>query len=187
MSLYDSVQEQRRPLFRQMATESDRGCAIVGCSLLEEDLEFILRARIPSTANPKHIDSLFRGYAPLASFAGKIALCHAFGFIDEQMFKDLEIIRKIRNRFAHEYGNREFFDDATFKQLCGIGCTYPIGTPDYAGATLDELRQEVLEFSPSDRQQPEAIPMSGAKAKFLFTVLLMSQRLTLLREHTDEA
>src|SRR5262245_31102508 len=35
----------------------------------------------------------------------KIALCHAFGLIDEEMFTDLEIIRKIRNRFAHEYDN----------------------------------------------------------------------------------
>src|SRR5258706_4493647 len=106
VTLYDEVQKDRRPLLRQLGIESDRGCAIVGCSLLEEDLELLLRARMSPIANAKHIDSLFHGYAPLASFAGKIALCYAFGFIDEQMFTDLEIIRKIRNRFAHQYDNQ---------------------------------------------------------------------------------
>jgi hypothetical protein len=42
---------------------------------------------------------------------------------------------------------------------------------------------EVLEFNPSDGEEPQAIPMSGAKAKFLFTVILLSERLTLLRQH----
>jgi hypothetical protein len=122
----------------------------------------------------KHIDGLFSGYGPLATFAAKGSLCYALGFIDEAVFRDLEIIRRIRNRFAHDHASSEFFDSATFQQLCAIQCTYPIGTPDYAGATLAELKQEILDFYPADGLEPESVEMSGARAKFLITVQILA-------------
>lgn len=162
---------------RQMATESDRGCAIIGCSLLEEHLGKILRAKMARCADGKQVEALFEGYGPLSTFSAKIAVCHAFGFIDDKLRHDLDIVRRIRNKFAHEYGKREFFDNDTFQQLSGIRCSYPLGTLDMPGATLDGLKATILEFSPSDGKEPKDIEVSAAKGKFLFTVLLLSQRL----------
>jgi len=138
-------------------------------------------------ASKKQIDGLFSTYAPLATFSAKISICFAFGFIDEPTFRDLEVIRKIRNRFAHDYDSREFFDAATFQQLCTIDCTYLIGTPDYAGATVDDLKQAVLEFHPADGQEPEMVAISGAKSKFLLSVYLLSGRLSQLYTNTRNA
>jgi DNA-binding MltR family transcriptional regulator len=116
----DEAEKQRRVIFRQLASESDRGAALIGCSLLEEDLDQLLRSKMSPNAEAKQIDGLFSGFGPLATFSAKIAICHAFGFIDGDLFHDLEVIRKIRNKFAHEYTTKEFFDDATFQQLCTI-------------------------------------------------------------------
>lgn len=161
------IQLGRKPLFRQMANESDRVCAIIGCCLLEEDLERTLRSRTAKGLEVNQVESLFQGYGPLSTFSAKIALCHVFGFITEAMFHDLEIIRRIRNKFAHEYGKREFFDDDTFQRLCCVRCTYPIGTPDWPGATVDKLRLTLMEFCPSNGEEPASIEMSSAKAKLV--------------------
>jgi DNA-binding MltR family transcriptional regulator len=157
---------------------------MVGCSLLEESLEQLLRSRMSKAADPKHVNHLFSGYAPLATFSAKSSLCYAFGFIDERTFRDLEIIRKIRNRFAHEHANKEFFDSATFNQLCAIQCTYPIGTPDYAGASVSDLKREILDFHPADDQEPASIEMSGARAKFLLSVQVLCSRIRAQQEKT---
>ena len=175
----DQAEKERRSVFRQLAAESDRGAALVGCSVLEESLEQLLRSRMSGAADTKHIDGLFSGYGPLATFAAKSSLCYALGFIDEAVFRDLEIIRRIRNRFAHDHASSEFFDSATFQQLCAIQPTYPIGTPDYAGATLAELKQEILDFYPADGLEPESVEMSGARAKFLITVQILCGRIRL--------
>jgi DNA-binding MltR family transcriptional regulator len=173
----DKLETERRSVFRQLAVESDRGAAIVGCSLLEDSLEQLLRSRMSKSADARHVDRLFSGYAPLATFSAKSALCYALGLIDESIFQDLDIMRKIRNRFAHEHSSKEFFDDETFRQLCAIQCTYPIGTPDYAGARVADLKQEVLEFHPADDQEPVSIELSGARAKFLLSVQLLFDRI----------
>jgi DNA-binding MltR family transcriptional regulator len=181
----DETERQSRTFFRQLASESDRGAALIGCSLLEDDLEQLLRSAMSRSADQKRVDSLFSGFAPLATFSAKISVCYALGLIDETLFHDLEIIRKIRNRFAHDPTNKEFFDAAVFQQLSTIRCTYPIGTSDYAGATLDDLKSAVLEYHPADGQEPQMIEMSSAKSKFHLSVYLLSGQIR--RRHAPKA
>jgi DNA-binding MltR family transcriptional regulator len=129
------------------------------------------------TADHKRVDSLFAGFAPLATLSAKISICYAFGLIDENLLHDLDVIRKIRNRFAHDPTNKEFFDASVFQQLSTLRCTYPVGTSDYAGATVAELKEAVLEYHPADGQEPEMIEMSSAKSKFHLSVYLLSGQL----------
>ena len=44
---------------------------------------------------------LFQGYGPLSSFAAKCDLAFALDLLSESDYADLQVIRKIRNRFAH--------------------------------------------------------------------------------------
>jgi DNA-binding MltR family transcriptional regulator len=84
--------------------ESDRGCVIFGAAMLEEELESLLRACCrtdPSTVKAV-IDPLFRGYAPLSTFAAKIQVSYALGFISKDLYKALDLVRKLRNDCAHE-------------------------------------------------------------------------------------
>ena len=78
--------------------ESDRGAAILAGSFLEHYLGLYLRSL---TVDDKIAGKLFDGMGPLATFSQRIAIAYAFGFIDKRQHSDLELIRKIRNYFAH--------------------------------------------------------------------------------------
>ena len=78
--------------------ESDRGAAVLAGSFLENALRLYLRAKI---RDQKIADDLFSGLGPLSSFSQCARIAYAFGFIREQVFRDVELIRQIRNHFAH--------------------------------------------------------------------------------------
>ncbi len=84
--------------------ESDRGCVIFSASLLDDDLETLLRAHCLKDANvaKKVVDPLFHVYAPFSTFSAKIQVSYAMGLIDKGLYTTLDLIRRIRNDFAHE-------------------------------------------------------------------------------------
>lgn len=47
------------------------------------------------------IATVFEGTGPLSTFSSKISLCRALGLFGEEVRHDLQILRKIRNDFAH--------------------------------------------------------------------------------------
>jgi DNA-binding MltR family transcriptional regulator len=95
-----------------LSRESDRGLVLVGVSFLDAQLEALLRAKF-SLESPKTqaaIDPLFDVFGPLASFSAKCRVAYALGLglIDESTHRDLELLRKLRNRFAHTTEQAEF-------------------------------------------------------------------------------
>jgi hypothetical protein len=44
---------------------------------------------------------LFDGYGPLSTFSAKIDMAFAFSILDEDLYADLQVIREVRNMFAH--------------------------------------------------------------------------------------
>jgi DNA-binding MltR family transcriptional regulator len=54
---------------------------------------------------------LVRGNGPLSSFSARIDLLMAFGDISDKAYKDLHLIRKIRNSFAHDLALDRFDQD----------------------------------------------------------------------------
>lgn len=81
--------------------ESDRGAVLMACSFLENQLGEIIRAFLREGEDGK---SLLNGrFAPLSSFAARCELAKALGLISAEEFHDIEILRKIRNDFAHDY------------------------------------------------------------------------------------
>lgn len=85
--------------------ETDRGVAILICSYLDILLESLLKQNMKKS---KITDNLFKGYGPLSTLSSKIDICYALGNFDEMQYKELSIIRKIRNRFAHELDDISF-------------------------------------------------------------------------------
>ena len=77
-----------------------RAIAVLGATFLEMALEHILYAFLPEDDN--EVLALFEQNQPLASFSSKIRLCYCLGLIDKLIKDDLNLVRKIRNRFAHE-------------------------------------------------------------------------------------
>lgn len=83
--------------------ESDRGCIIFGSAMIEDQLETLLRSCFrKDAAAAKIVDSLFAGYAPLSTLSAKIQVVYALGLISDKIYKQLLLLKKIRNNFAHD-------------------------------------------------------------------------------------
>ncbi|MEC9290879.1 MAG: hypothetical protein VX730_00590 [Pseudomonadota bacterium] len=97
--LQDPYFERLRDFLKESNNESDRGKALVVASLIEEMLEEILTNFM---LDNKAVKKLFNvPNAPLSNLSSKTLLCRALGLINEAEFREIEIIRKIRNSFAH--------------------------------------------------------------------------------------
>ena len=102
--------------FRQRYEKADdRSCAILFGSYLES---LTIDALIEACKHPDILDKkLISGNGPLSSFSARIDLLMAFGFISEEVYKDLHLVRRIRNRFAHEL-ELDRFDEDPIRSWC---------------------------------------------------------------------
>jgi len=99
--------------------ESDRGVILIIGAMLDELLAELLK----NVLDPAVSDKLLNGSnAPLGSFSARAKMAFAIGVIDAQHYKDIEVIRKVRNAAAH-FDVRQGFDTGFQSQsvigLCG--------------------------------------------------------------------
>jgi Mannitol repressor len=81
-------------------SESDRAMALMNSSLVESALQVFIRNNlVPMGAEER--ESLFERDGPLSSFSKLIRVSFAFGVIDEEMKRNFNIVRELRNAFAH--------------------------------------------------------------------------------------
>lgn len=101
-------------LLVELKKESPRGIVLIMAGYLEQDLKELLRAYILDV--PSSSALLDGSLAPLGSFGSLIHSCYSFGLVDADEFHDLNLIRKIRNEFAHRVGVS--FDTDRVRDLC---------------------------------------------------------------------
>ena len=89
---------------------SDRSCVIVAAAYIDELLEYLLKNFLYSPSSEKEDKDLFSGYGPLSSFSSKILLSYRLGLISNYEYKTLQIIRKIRNTFAHDISKESLLE-----------------------------------------------------------------------------
>jgi len=87
--------------------ESHRGAVLIACSYLDNQLQAIIAAFLLTGANA---DKLLDGFnAPLGTFSARIAAASALGLLRPAEGRECELLRKIRNEFAHKVDAN--FDD----------------------------------------------------------------------------
>ena len=96
------------------AEQNERAIAILGGSFLEMILEHIIFAYLPE--DEKEVKKLMDINQPLGNFSNKISFCYCLGLIDKVVKDDLNLIRKIRNKFAHDLFVS--FEDEQVKSWC---------------------------------------------------------------------
>ena len=89
-----------------LAGESDRGLALAGAAMLDDALEVLLKARLLD--KPKAVTSIVGFARPLGTCSSRIKVTYLLGLLEETEFRDLELIRKIRNDCAHNRGDVDF-------------------------------------------------------------------------------
>jgi hypothetical protein len=87
----------------------ERGIPIVAASILEQTLEAALLSRMPHLTT-REKEQLFgpNGDPLLATFSAKTRLSYALRVINKETRDDLDLIRYIRNAFAHIHGHIDF-------------------------------------------------------------------------------
>jgi hypothetical protein len=97
----------------ELNKESDRGVILVCCSFVDELLRRTLAAYFIENEGRNMLLDGFN--APLGTFSSRIAACYALGLISEVEYKECDIFRRVRNRFAHEI--HIAFEDQTLSDL----------------------------------------------------------------------
>jgi hypothetical protein len=98
----ESAKESMRnfqKLRRELGKESDRGMALYATAYLDNQLEILLRNKL--VGNNKHFKDIFSFNGPVGTFSAKIKLAYSIGLLDKISMDDINILRKIRNEFAH--------------------------------------------------------------------------------------
>lgn len=123
-----------------IAGESDRGAVLVAASLLDAGLEAALKKMLaPAT---KKDDPLFNSsFSPLRSFAAKIELAYRLGLINREARQMLDILRDIRNDFAHRAESVSLDGEATKSRIRAIFDQLP-EIRDAIDRTVDEIRRD---------------------------------------------
>jgi mannitol operon repressor len=85
---------------KELNEETDRGTALVATSFLDTLLGDTIAAFLITNDSAKALLSGFN--APFGTLAARIASCHALGLITDAEAKQCDILRRVRNEFAHE-------------------------------------------------------------------------------------
>jgi len=107
MAIYSEPEVEALGIFlSEFNRESDRGAALTAAAVLDDRLAEILAAFFTDTTSAKELISGFN--APLGSLASRAAAAHALGLIQDNEFKEITLIRKIRNEFGHSWKGVSF-------------------------------------------------------------------------------
>jgi DNA-binding MltR family transcriptional regulator len=84
----------------ELKAQTDRGAAIIAGSVLDQLLKNVIEARLLSL-DKKQQNALFGRMAPLSTFSAKIEIGFAIGIYPIVAYRQLKMIQKVRNEFAH--------------------------------------------------------------------------------------
>ncbi|MDP1633474.1 MAG: MltR family transcriptional regulator [Gallionellaceae bacterium] len=97
--------------------EGDRACALILTANLDNRIRELLVAHFVEMT-PAQQKDLFEGTGALPTLSSRVRISYACGLLSEDEVHDLNLIRKIRNHFAHEEHGWSFATSAISK-LCG--------------------------------------------------------------------
>ncbi|MFJ6359532.1 hypothetical protein [Pseudarthrobacter oxydans] len=98
---------------KELEGQSDRGLVIVGAAGLDVVLEGLLSATLNDEVKR---EAMFGPNGPLGEFSSRIKMAAGLGLISRDERRELELVRRIRNKTAHEV-NATLSTDA-LRDLC---------------------------------------------------------------------
>ena len=100
LSRQHPTMDEARALVEGLNDSPAVAAAIMGASLVEHDVERLLRSRLPRRDDRTWRD-LTEDRGPAGTLSQKIALAHALGLLPDNLRRNLDHMRHIRNAFAH--------------------------------------------------------------------------------------
>ena len=93
--------DEKNAYWMSLVNENDRTVALRACSFVEHELLSLLRVAMIGQTTQEEEALFFRSNAVLSNFHSRIEIARAFGLITLTEYTDLNVIRRIRNTFAH--------------------------------------------------------------------------------------
>src|SRR5688572_1253343 len=100
----------------EFQTETDRGAAVLGASMLDQKLKEVINDFLIPCKQTDSIVNTIDG--PIGNLGTRSKLAYSLGLISEQEFREIEIVRKIRNVFAHKFELDFSFEVQQVADLC---------------------------------------------------------------------
>lgn len=101
LSRYRPGAGEEPQLFNTLLKESDKGLALIGATVMKDALEHCFSRKFIHGLGTTCLDDIFNYEGPLGSFSNRIKIAYALGTFNSVVRDELEIIRDIRNAFAH--------------------------------------------------------------------------------------
>jgi len=129
-------------LIEEFKKETDRAAVILSASLIDETITSLLKTYLVPIPNAK--DDFFEGAnSALSTFSAKIDLCYRLGIISAKFSRDLHLIRKIRNSFAHDVYGCDFENGSVKSRVTELAKTCSV-IPFYEHL-LEQKNKKVIE------------------------------------------
>lgn len=112
---FAAITDQASAICHLLNKETDRGCALIGGAALDEVLGALLTTFF---IDDKDVckSLLHSPGAPNGTFSSRILLCRGIGLISDDLYRDIDIVRHIRNQAAHFDRRRNHGHDFTFRR-----------------------------------------------------------------------
>jgi Mannitol repressor len=154
---------------KEIDSASDRSSAILAVNYVHNVLRFMIVTKFIKLS-AAHIEKLYDQGGPLNTFSQCIELAYAIGILNEPCYRDLHIIRKIRNHFAHVLRAINFDNPEIAKLISKLTyVTKEIG--NYIPITAEEGRNGVVER----RFKAKGLPITGNREIYIKTCYLVVQ------------
>lgn len=98
-------EQQWFSFFHELKLESDRGAAVLSAIWIEELLTRKFK-KLFSKGDSKVRKTLYKYNGPFSSFSSKITAAYCLGWMEQDTYDDINLVRTIRNKFAHDLHGR---------------------------------------------------------------------------------
>lgn len=171
------------PDFSQLAAleaelygENDRAAAILLTAMVERSLRKVIMGNLRSDLSEADEKEVFGFNGPLGSFSAAIKMSHAMGLIGTVTRDDLDLIRFLRNSFAHSRV------PLSFKTSEVIAVCEKLQMVDIPGATIP-----VAYFDKIPKSELETIGTTKhPRTRFVVACYAIAYRMLLSRETDPE-
>lgn len=133
----EPIIDELNSLLEVLHEHDDRALVLTLAAFAEDTLKKLL---IGYMREEKQAKELVEGFnAPLGTFAARSKAALVMGLIHREQYDDLEVLRRIRNAFAHDWQGVSF-DRNDIKALIGQLHAYTLDHTEIGGDGRDKLR-----------------------------------------------
>ncbi len=161
---WEQPAEEMASFMLELAKEGDRSAVVLGAARIDVALEDLLKSIM--RPHPGGSDNLFDPDRPLGTFSSKISLAFRLSLIDSEFEHALQMIRKIRNDFAHSTQKLSLSEAREKDRVRDL-----IRVVGKVGDRFHQLR-EIL----SHRGSPELVEFSVAVCVLLVSLIVTTDR-----------